>query len=143
MHSRKHGKSGSHKPIHKIEPEWLTYDKKETEKIITKLSKQGKTNSEIGIMLRDSYGIPDVRDLGLRISKVSEKKEIPEDLFNLLKKAVNLHNHMENNKKDSTSKHGLELVESKIRRLGKYYARAGKLPSDWKYDLERAKLLVK
>jgi len=63
-------------------------------------------------------------------------------LLNLLKKAVKLREHLNKNKKDSTSKHGLELLESKIRRLSKYYVREKKLPADWKYDAERAKLIV-
>lgn len=145
MHSRKHGKHGSKKPIEKRKPEWLVYDKDEIEKLILKLAKEGKSSSEIGIILRDQYGIPDVRSLRLRITKVMGKfkKEIPEDLYNLIEKAVNLHRHMEENRKDSKSKHGLELLESKIRRLGKYYSRTGKLPKDWKYTIEKAKLLVK
>lgn len=143
MHSRKHGKSGSHKPMRKIKVE---YDKDELENLILKLIKEGKTPSEIGIVLRDQYGIPDVRILGLRIRKVVEKEiktEVPEDLYNLIRKAVNLYKHLEANRKDSKSKHGLELVESKIRRLGKYYTRTGRLPKSWRYSIEKAKLMVK
>jgi small subunit ribosomal protein S15 len=141
MHSRKHGKHGSRKPRKKIE--WLAYDKDEIENLIKKMEKEGKTASRIGIILRDQYGIPDVRSLGMRISKLMEKKEIPEDMYNLMKKAVNLHRHLQENKKDAKSKHGLELVESKIRRLGKYYSRKGRIPKDWKYSIDKAKLLVK
>jgi small subunit ribosomal protein S15 len=68
--------------------------------------------------------------------------KIPEDLFNLLRQAVNLRNHLEKSKKDYTSKRGLELLESKIRRLSKYYSRNKVLPLDWKYDPEKAKLLI-
>lgn len=143
MHSRKHGRHGSHKPIKRIRLEWLIYDKDEVQKLIAKLAKEGKSSSEIGIILRDQYGIPDVRYFDMRITKVMEKKDMPEDLYNLMKKAVNLHHHMGEMHKDSKSKHGLELLESKIRRLGKYYARTGKLPRDWRYSIEEAKLLVK
>jgi small subunit ribosomal protein S15 len=142
MHSRKHGKHGSKKPAKK-KLDWLVYDKDEIEKLIKKFEKEGKTASEIGLILRDQYGIPDVRCLGLRVSKIMQKKEFPEDIYNLMKKAVNLHRHMQESKKDSKSKHSLELVESKIRRLGKYYSRKGVLPRDWKYSIEQAKLLVK
>ena len=68
--------------------------------------------------------------------------EYPEDLFNLLKQAVTLREHLMKNKKDYTSKRGLGLLESKIRRLGKYYVKKGVLPEQWKYDPEQAKLLV-
>ncbi len=144
MHSRKHGKSGSKKPVKRINPRWLIYDKDEAVKLIHKLAKEGKSSSEIGIMLRDQYGIPDIRYFGLRVTKITgQKKEVPEDLYNLIKKAVNVHKHMDTNRKDSKAKHGLELIESKIRRLGKYYARTGKLPKGWKYSIDKAKLLVK
>ena len=45
-------------------------------------------------------------------------------------------------KKDMTAKRGLILTESKIRRLIKYYHNTGRLPLDWKYTREGAKLLV-
>ena len=70
-------------------------------------------------------------------------QQLPEDLFNLIKKAVNLRAHMEKNKKDYTSKRGLALTESKIRRLAKFYKKKKQLPKDWKYDAEKARLLVK
>ncbi len=143
MHSRKHGRHGSHKPIKRIRLDWLIYDKDEVKKLVSKLEKEGKSSSEIGVILRDQYGIPDVRYFDMRVTKIMEKREVPEDLYNLMKKAVNLHRHMNDMRKDSKGKHGLELLESKIRRLGKYYARTGMLPSDWKYSIEEAKLLVK
>jgi small subunit ribosomal protein S15 len=145
MHSRKHGKHGSKKPAKHLNKELLTYDKEETEKLINKLAKEGKTSSQIGFILRDQYGVPDVRYFKMKISETmgAPAKGVPEDLYNLLVKAVNLHRHMIEKRKDTKGTHGLELLESKIRRLGKYYARSGKLKRDWKYDIEEAKLLVK
>lgn len=146
MHSRKHGKSGSTKPVKKIKLDWLIYDKDEVEKLIQKLTREGKSSSEIGTTLRDQYGIPDVRYFKLRVTHVMEKiqkREVPEDMYNLMKQAVEVHKHMGEHRKDSKAKHGLELIESKIRRLGKYYARTGKIDKDWKYNVEKAKLLVK
>ncbi|MCX6815943.1 MAG: 30S ribosomal protein S15 [Candidatus Aenigmarchaeota archaeon] len=145
MHSRKHGKHGSTKPP-KRRHTWLIYDKEETEEIVKKMAKDGKSDAEIGIILRDQYGVPDIRALGLKVSKITKtsvKKEVPDDLYNLIKKAVNLHAHLNQNRGDAKAIHGLELVESKIRRLGKYYIRKEKLPADWKYSREKAKLLVK
>jgi len=146
MYSRKRGKSGSHKPRQKIAP-WVKYKPKEIEEIIIKLAKAGHQSAQIGLILRDQYGIPSVRLSKIKIARVMKAAglypEIPEDMFNLIKKAVNLHNHMTKNKKDYTSKRGLELTESKIRRLAKYYKKRGVLPKDWKWDIEQAKLLVK
>ena len=147
MHSRKHGKSGSKKPDELKKPIWLRYDKMETEKIVVKLSKEGHLPAKIGLILRDQYGIPDVRVYGERIYDILEKNDllpkIPEDLFSLLKRVVKLRKHMNRNKKDSVSKHGLELLESKVRRLAKYYRKTNRLPKDWKYDPEKVELLIR
>ncbi len=145
MHSRKHGKHGSHKPPRKKHV-WMAYEKDETEKLIAKLAKDGNSSAVIGTILRDQYGIPDVRVFGIRVRKIAEKEtgeQMMEDMYNLMVKAVNLYKHMDANKGDAKAKHGLELLESKIRRLGKYYAREGKLPKGWKYSIDEAKLLVK
>jgi len=144
-YSRKHGKHGSTKPP-KRRHQWVVYEMEEVEELIKKLAKDGKTDAEIGLILRDQYGVPNVRAIGLRVSRSSStvaKKEVPDDLYSLIKKAVELHAHMNQNHGDAKAKHGLELLESKIRRLGKYYARKGKLPKDWKYSIETAKLIVK
>jgi len=145
VHSRKKGKAGSKKPMTTVK--WVEHDKKEVERLIVKLSKDGLQSSDIGIVLRDKYGIPSVKAfIGKTITDILEENnllpKLPEDLLNLLRKTVNLRDHLAKNKKDYTSKHGLELLESKVRRLSKYYIRTGKLPSDWKYEPERAKLLV-
>lgn len=126
--------------------QWIEYEKDEVEKIITKLYKEGNNSSKIGIILRDQYGIPRVKELKLKINEIiekNEKQEIPEDIYNLLKRAVELHRHMSTHKKDAKAKRGLELAESRIRRLGKYYVKKEKLPKGWVYSIEKAKLIVK
>ncbi len=147
MYSRKKGRSGSKKPMKK-EAGWVKYKPKEIEEIIVKLSKQGMQSAEIGTILRDEYGIPLTKIFTkTRISAILKKHKLypsyPEDMLNLLKKAANLQAHMDKNKRDYTSKRGLELTESKIRRLAKYYKKKGILPVDWKYSAEKARLLVK
>ncbi len=147
MHSRKRGSSGSSKPADKKVPGWVEYKKSEVEALIVKLHKQGLSAAMIGTVLRDRYGIPSVRVMTKsRVSKVLEKNKLtgkyPEDMMNLMKRAVSLRKHMLVNKMDNHSKRGLQLIESKIRRLGKYYKARGKIPADWKYDPEAAKLEV-
>lgn len=124
----------------------MIYEREEVEEIIKKLARDGKTDAEIGLVLRDQYGVPDVRALNLRVSSITKtvaKKEVPDDMYALIERAVNLHAHLNQNRGDAKAIHGLELMESKIRRLGKYYVRKGKLPKGWKYSIEQAKLLVK
>jgi small subunit ribosomal protein S15 len=145
MHSRKKGRASSKKPT--AVAKWVEYNDKEVERLVLKLRKDGLNAAGIGRILRDQYGIASVKDITKKtIVQILEENElvskIPEDLYNLLKKAVNLRYHLTKYKKDYTSKHGLELMESKIRRLIKYYVREGKLPKDFAYEPERAKLLV-
>ncbi|MCH8329059.1 MAG: 30S ribosomal protein S15 [Nanoarchaeota archaeon] len=147
-YSRKHGKSGSKKPLKKSLPVWLRYKPKEVEILIAKLAKEGKNSSEIGIVLRDTYGIPDVRTLcKKKISNILEEKnlaqEIPDDLLALIRRSVAIRKHMETNNKDQTAKRGLTLTESKIKALTIYYKATGKLSSEWKFDPERAGFYMK
>lgn len=147
IYSRKRGKHGSKKPPMPKPKSWTPLKKKEIEEKIIELAKKRKTSAQIGLILRDSHGVPDVKAaIGKTVAEVMRKNdvypELPEDMMTLLKKAVLLRIHVENNKADKHSKKGLEHLESKIRRLGKYYARKGELPKDWKYRPEEAKLIV-
>lgn len=147
MYSRARGHHGSKKPPVKAVPRWVKYKKDEVQGLIVKLSKEGHASAQIGLMLRDQYGIPDVRAIvGKTISQIMKENKvypnIPEDMLNLLKKAVYLREHLERNKADKHSKRGLQNLESKIRRLGKYYVREGVLPKDWSYKPEEVKLII-
>jgi len=147
MYSRKKGKSGSKKPIKPTVPTWVRYKAKEVELLIVKLAKEGHSPSEIGIILRDTYGIPDEKRVsGKKITKILKEKnlqtKLPEDLTALIKKAVKIIKHTEENKTDKTAKRGLQLTESKIKRLTKYYKKTDRLPSKWKYDPNKVKLLM-
>lgn len=146
-YSRKKGKSGSKKPLHPTKASWIRLKPKEIETLIVKLAKEGKTGSQIGMILRDLHGVPDIHlIMGKQVSKILKEKEalpeIPEDLMALIKKSVLVRKHMEENHKDKTGLRGLQLTESKIGRLVKYYKKTDKLPLDWKYDAESIKLYV-
>ena len=129
-YSGKKGKSGSKKPVKKTKQVWLRYSDKEVEQLIIKLSKQDNTQSKIGTILRDTYGVPDVRRiLNKKIGKILEenklKPKLPEDLVALIKKQLNILKHLESNKKDMPAKRGLQLTENKINKLIKYYKKEG------------------
>jgi small subunit ribosomal protein S15 len=148
MHSRARGQSGSTRPASKTAPGWIDYKPREIEELVVTLFNQGHTQAEIGIILRDQYGIPRVKVVtGKTIEKIlTEHKltsDIPRDLLNLIKRSVSQEKHMKENKKDYTAKRGYQLTVSKIRRLTKYYIGNGKLPADWRYTPESAALLVK
>lgn len=142
MYSRKKGKHGSKKPAKKTAPSWIRYKAKEVELLIAKLTKEGKSSSQIGLILRDVYGIPNVLALcGKSISAILKEKkllqEVPEDLTALFRKYASIRKHLEANKHDETAKRGLHLTESKVNRLIKYYKRNDRIPETWKFDAER------
>ncbi len=144
---RRKGRSHSTRPASLVAPRWVEYDPEEIEEIIVDLARKGYGPSMIGIILRDQFGIPLVKPiLGKSVEQVLEERgiklRVPEDLFRLMAKAVNLRRHLEEHPKDTHAKKGLLDLESKIRRLVKYYKRVGKLPPDWEYDPEQAKLIV-
>ena len=117
MHSRKKGKSRSKKPNVKVVPEWVHYSKKEIEDIIVKLSKDGHPPSVIGLILRDQYGVPDVKLICKKtvteiLRSHNIKTDIPEDLLNLIKRAVRMRRHLENNSKDIYNK--TKLIQHSI-----------------------------
>ncbi len=146
MHSGAKGKSGSKKPIKKI-PSWAPFKEKEVEKLIVKYAKAGKSTSEIGLLLRDAYGINSVKALtGKTVTAVLDEnkltKELPEDVLNLIKKIILVKQHLEKNKQDQTAKRGIILTTSKINRLVKYYKRSKRLPVDWKLDMTRLKMYL-
>ena len=146
MHSRKKGKSGSSKP-EKSTPSWAPYKDKEVEKLVVKYAKVGKTASEIGMILRDSYGVPSVKaatkkTINAIIKENKMSKDLPEDLLNLIKKLIAVKAHFEKNNHDMTSKRGIQLTSSKILRLVKYYKKAGHLSEEWKLDMNRLKMYL-
>jgi len=84
---------------------------------------------------------------GKKVGEILKDRQVapplPQDLLDLVRKAVDLRRHLENNKKDLHGKQGLARVESKIHRLSRYYIREGVLPKDWKYVPEKMVLLVR
>ncbi|MCE7742493.1 MAG: 30S ribosomal protein S15 [Candidatus Heimdallarchaeota archaeon] len=147
IHARRRGQASSTRPYRTQPPEWMVHDKKFVTKKIEELRRQGQSTAMIGVILRDQYGIPSVKEtLGVKVSQIVEELDLnpkyPEDLVNLVKRASNLRKHLEDNRKDLHSKRGLQLMESKIRRLVKYYKKKGVFEKNWKYDPKTAGLLL-
>ncbi|MDD1700853.1 MAG: 30S ribosomal protein S15 [Methanoregula sp.] len=147
MHARRRGKSSSVRPYRKQAPAWSNMDTKAITKVILDLRKEGASSSRIGLVLRDRYGVPDVKlALGKRIGDILRENkvasEIPEDLRDLMIKALGLRKHLGENKKDLHNKRQLNLIESKIRRLVRYYRGTKKLQKDFVYKPETTEILL-
>ena len=146
MHARRKGTSGSTRLVRKSHPQWSSLNPREIESRVLELAKSGKSTSEIGIILRDQYAVPDVKTAtGNKISKILEKNnirsEIPEDLRNLVNRTLQLRKHLEVHRRDIKNRRNLQLTESKIWRLTQYYHKQNRLPKNWKYSPEQAKLM--
>ena len=96
------------------------------------------SNSLNKIIFQHSY--PD--EISKVLGENKSSPSLPEDLTNLMRKAVRLGEHLKINKKDVHNTRALRLTEYKILRFVKYYRANNVLPDDWKYSLADAKLLV-
>ncbi|MDD4300711.1 MAG: 30S ribosomal protein S15 [Methanomicrobium sp.] len=147
MHARRRGTSSSVRPLRTEAPEWSNKDTEEIEKIIINLRKDGMSSAQIGLVLRDKHCVPSVKlATGKRVEQIladnSLASDIPEDLRNLIVKALGMRKHLVENKKDLHNKRQLHLTEAKVRRLGKYYVKTGKMPQGWTYKPETAEFLL-
>lgn len=148
MHSKRHGKSKSRKPLAEDIGAPKEFDKAAIEQIIANYAKQGMEPAMIGQKLKTEHGIPYVKHyMGKRLGVILKEKgvagQMPPDLMDLMKKAVNTNAHLAKNKQDYSNALRLRRIESKIWRLTKYYIRMGLLPQGWRYDPKQAELLIK
>merc|ERR1712198_181507 len=147
MHAPGKGLPQSALPYRRNVPTWLKLSSDDVKEQIYKLAKKGLRPSQIGVILRDSHGVAQVRFVtGNQILRILKAKglapDLPEDLYHLIKKAVAMRKHLERNRKDTDSKFRLILVESRIHRLARYYKTKRVLPPNWKYESSTASALV-
>merc|ERR1712054_544615 len=121
MYGKGKGIATSAIPYKRKAPTWCKMKPDDVCDHICKLAKKGVTPSQIGVTLRDSFGVPQVKNVTgskiLRILKVNNlAPTLPEDLYHLVKKAVQMRKHMDKSRKDKDSKFRLVLVESRIHR---------------------------
>ncbi|MBT3761147.1 MAG: 30S ribosomal protein S15 [Candidatus Nitrosopelagicus sp.] len=145
LHTHNHGKSHSIRPIDPKKPDWIKQTNEEIEGLIIKYAKEGMTTSQIGIKLRDQHAIPLVKPIinkGIKEVLIENKlnPEIPEDLNNIVMKAVNLQKHLKENRSDNRNTRALELVEAKVHRLSTHYKKTGEIDQKWKYKSVVAQL---
>ncbi len=147
MHTRRKGKAGSKRPVRTEPPKWSNSNKEDIENTVAQLASQGKSGSEIGMILRDRYGVPDASLVtGKKIVAIMKEKnlgpKVPEDIRNLIVNVLELKKHIDRNPKDVHNKRALNNMESKIRRLQKYYRREGVLSAEWNYSIQKAEMLI-
>ncbi|MEX0569448.1 MAG: 30S ribosomal protein S15 [Candidatus Njordarchaeota archaeon] len=138
LYARRRGKAQSKRLYRTSPPTFVKLTPQEIEHLIIDLARKGEPPAKIGLILRDQYGMPSVRQiLGKKLCEVLEENdllpEIPEDLMNLIRKALTIRKHLMQHRKDIRAKRSLQLVESKINRLIDYYKNKNRLPAGFSY----------
>jgi small subunit ribosomal protein S15 len=127
-------------------PEWSDVAADDIEARVVELAEQGHDPSQIGMKLRDEgvkgTPVPNVKlATGKKVTEILEendaKPDLPEDLRNLMERAIRLRRHMEENGNDAQNKRALQNTESKIRRLVSYY-RGDQLDEEFTYSFDVA-----
>jgi len=145
LHSHRHGKSHSIRPVTPSAPTWVKQNPAEIEDLVVKYAKEGLRPSEIGIKLRDQHSIPLTKQIVKKtVTEILEQKgvkaDMPEDLNNLVTKALGLQKHLKEHGSDRRNVRSLELLEAKVHRLSSYYKKIGRIPKTWKYKAVIAQL---
>jgi ribosomal protein S15P/S13E len=129
----------------KIEkPVWLKYTKTEVKEIIISLAKKDPelSSEKIGLILRDSYGIPRVKIYQIKIGQVLREAGLYKnpDLKNLEKKQEKLKVHLEKNKQDKRTRRALTITFGKAKKTREYLIKRGE---EKKIDKKEARKLRK
>lgn len=100
-------------------PDWMKTKPADVEKLIVELAKSGQDPAKIGLTLRDKHGIPKVKLMERKITRVLEKEgiEFKQEKDFSKAKIENLQRHIAKNKHDHTSKRSLAKEMWKIRKL--------------------------
>lgn len=103
-------------------PAWLKMKEDEVKKVIAELAKTGKQPAQIGLILRDQYGIPTTKLYGKKLSKYLEELGIKNntELDNAQKKFERLKEHLKENITDRKAKHKLQKAQTRVSRLKRY-----------------------
>ena len=150
MHTRRRGSSGSDRPAADEPAAWSDVDADAIEDRVVDLAEQGHDPSVIGMKLRDEgvkgTPIPNVKlatdkKVGEILTEHDAAPELPEDLRNLMERAITLTEHLNENGQDYQNKRALQNTESKVRRLANYY-RGDKIDAEFNYSYEQAKELL-
>lgn len=107
-------------------PVWLKYTEQEVKEIILKLAEKDAnlTAEKIGLILRDSYGIPKTKIYGFKIGQVLKEagKYQSPDLKNIETKVAKLNKHLIKNHGDKKTGRSLIITKAKLKIAKEYIA---------------------
>ena len=102
-------------------PLWLKYSENEVRSLILKLADKGVTAEKIGLILRDSYGIPTVRLYKLKIKDILKEKFQEPTIINLEKKVQKVENHHIKHKQDKKAARYVIISKAKLMKRRDYH----------------------
>jgi ribosomal protein S15P/S13E len=105
--------------------EWAKLKPSEVENLIVENGKKGLSPERIGLVLRDSHGIPKTKLYGLKIGQVLAKHKITTETLEgrLNKKIAKLEKHSVKHKHDYTSKRKAVMYAARVRKMQKKVAK--------------------
>ena len=90
-------------------PAWVKMKSEEIERLVIQLHKEGNSPAKIGIILRDKYGIPNIKAQRKKISKILRDNNLKvETIKDITKKKIEiLEKHLSKNKHDYSAQRSL------------------------------------
>ena len=93
------GISSAVTPFKRRTSRWVAHTPRSITDLIVTMAKKGLSPSQIGVTIRDKEAVPSIKLLtGQKIVRLLKKNgcapEIPEDIYCLIKKAVNIRRHL-------------------------------------------------
>jgi len=109
------------KKLNNQKPVWLKMTETELKEIIVKLSEKYQP-AEIGLILRDQYGVPTTKVYGKKLSEYLKEagKETSHEQKNIEHKVEKMKEHLKTNITDKKTKHKLQKAQSKLNAVKKY-----------------------
>lgn len=108
-------------------PSWVKLSEEDLVKVVKDLS-QKYAPSQLGIILRDQYGIPTTKVFGKKLKAYLKEAGVErnEDLENLQKKVDKMKEHLKTNITDKIAKHKLQGAQSKLDVAKRYFEKKSK-----------------
>jgi small subunit ribosomal protein S15 len=108
-------------------PLWLKMSEEDLKKVIKELADKYQP-AQIGIILRDQYGVPSTKVYGKKLKAYLKELGVDSnpDLENAQKKFDRITEHMKENVTDKRSKHKMQKAQTRLNILRKYFARRKK-----------------
>ena len=102
-------------------PTWVKMKEPELKKVIAELAEKNSP-SQVGIILRDQYGIPTTKIFGKKLQTYLKELGIErnETLENAEAKVERMKEHLKKNITDKSAKHKLQKAQSRLNISRKY-----------------------